>query len=287
MYKKFCLWGGCIAGSFLLLLFLASTIDRLFMPVVTLTKPRQGSISYTYATEATGNPMPDTVITAEEAGTLIHVYVGVGDTVQAGDILCDTTQGSIFAPYDGLVCHISVLEGESYRAEVSLVELMCGEAAISFSVSVSREKGGIYSVGDRVTVTKPQGKSAQTQEAEITHIQLNADLRTYTMTVTLSSAKDYVYGDLYRLDFYKESPSYDTLIPVSLLHSTGDAGTYTFFMATPREKANTYTVTRVTVHTVYEENNLYAAVKWSIPEDCFLVSSTDRSLTDGGIVRTE
>ncbi len=235
-YKKFILWGAGLLASFLLLLYLASTIDRLFMPVVTLTVPRSGTLSYGFTTEAPV-PIPE---------------METGDAVGAGN---ETTE----------------LPAEP----------------LPLTVTVSRETGAWLAVGDPVNAERAAGSRVERHAAVVTAIRVSPDLRTLAVDVTLPDTVETVPGELWQLSFGKTSEAYDTLVPLSALRGTGEDGVYDLFLAVPADKANTYTVTRVSVSTVYEQNDTLAAVKWHIAEGVMIITSTDRALTDGATVRTE
>ncbi len=235
-YKKFILWGAGLIASFLLLLYLASTIDRLFMPVVTLTAPRSGTLSYGFTTEVQV-PIPE---------------IETDETVETGD---ETTE----IPAEPL----------------------------PLTVTVSRETGAWLAVGDPVNAERAAGSRVERHVAAVTAIRVSPDLRTLSVDVTLPDTVETIPGELWQLSFGKTSEAYDTLVPLSALRGTGEDGVYDLFLAVPADKANTYTVTRVSVSTIYEQNDTFAAVKWHIPEGTRIITTTDRALIDGATVRTE
>ncbi len=232
-YKKFILWGAGLIASFLLLLYLASTIDRLFMPVVTLTAPRSGTLSYGFTTE-------------------VQVPIPEIETDETGD-------------------EIAVPAAEP----------------LPLTVTVSRETGAWLAVGDPVNAERAAGSRVERHAASVTAIRVSPDLRTLEVDVILPDTVETVPGELWQLSFGKTSEAYDTLVPLSALRGTGEDGVYDLFLAVPADKANTYTVTRVSVSTIYAQNDTFAAVKWHIPEGTRIITSTDRALIDGATVRTE
>ncbi len=235
-YRKFILWGTGLLASFLLLLYLASTIDRLFMPVVTLTAPRSGTLSYGFTTEVQV-PFPE---------------LETDETVEIGD------------------------ETTAIPAE-----------PLPLTVTVSCETGAWLAVGDPVNAERAAGSRVERHTAEITAIRVSPDLRTLSVDVTLPITVVTIPGELWQLSFGKTGEGYDTLVPLSALRGTGEEGSYDLFLAVPADKANTYTVARVSVSTIYERNDTFAAVKWHIPEGTRIITSADCALTDGATVRTE
>ncbi len=232
-YEKFILWSACLLATFLLLLYLASTIDRLFMPVVTLTAPRSGTLSYGFTTE-------------------VQVPIPEIETDETGD-----------------------------ETAVPAAE------PLPLTVTVSRETGAWLAVGDSVNAERAAGSRVERHAAAVTAIRVSSDLRTLEVDVTLPDTVETIPGELWQLSFGKTSEAYDTLVPLSALRGTGEDSVYDLFLAVPADKANTYTVTRVSVSTVYEQNDTFAAVKWHIPEGTRIITSTDRALIDGATVRTE
>ncbi len=232
-YRKFILWGAGLLASFLLLLYLASTIDRLFMPVVTLTAPRSGTLSDGFTTE-------------------VQVPIPEIETGETGD-----------------------------ETAVPAAE------PLPLTVTISRETGAWLAVGDPVGAERAAGSRVERHAAEITAIRVSPDLRTLSVDVTLPDTVETIPGELWQLSFGKTSEAYDALVPLSALRGTGEDGVYDLFLAVPADKANTYTVTRVSVSTIYEQNDTFAAVKWHIPEGTRIITSTDRALIDGATVRTE
>lgn len=87
----------------------------------------------------TGTIVPDesTIFSATTQGTVTDVHFSVGDDVNTGDIIIETDEEEITAPFDGRILHISTFVGDRVDMTKSLVEVGYRSNHIEFLASDS------------------------------------------------------------------------------------------------------------------------------------------------------
>jgi hypothetical protein len=169
-------------------------------------------------------------------------------------------------------------------ASPSSAAVMIAEAdgGMSIAISVTEDQAAALAVGDNATVYAG-GASYQTAIESIAPSTSKSG--SFDLTFPLPSAAG-VPGASATVRVSKRTANYDTIIPLSALHSDSD-GDFVYTVSQDTSALGTVmTVARVDV-TILDQDNNRAALNGGVSQRDTIVSRTDRGLSDGDRVRLE
>ena len=194
------------------------------------------------------------------------------------EMLGETGEGNLFAPFDCTVTHLSCKVGDTVEKNQELCVIETERGGYTLSFTVAPELSELLTVGDEAAVGNGYVDKGIT--AVLTGIKMADNGKRLTFSVKGNVAS----GDELTLYIGKQSADYDLVIPDTALH-TDSAGSYVLVVESlPNRLGSQYAARRAEVEILASDDHA-CAVRGAVNGGDWVVINTDSPIADGDQVK--
>jgi hypothetical protein len=277
----------------IVLTFFSKSFYNYRLPVVTVTLPKQGNLSFTVEGEAELTYSDINSVYANVDGRIQKILVTKGETVEVDQCLMQiAVSGSedvydVVATKSGVITSVGVEEGMyvSSMQNTVLYEIAMLSDEWNCTLVISEEQLEYVDTGNKATIEFTDTK--EKIEGEIQSVVAYAGQNTtgYQVNILVRSEDDSLAGKRVNIVIEKDSIQYDTLIPTAALCK--DAVGYYVLVLQQSDSVlgNGYEAKRMSVD-LLDSDDTYCAVR-GLPTDESVIIASTGNITDGSDVYYE
>ncbi len=291
--NKFTKVFGIFIGIVLLLTFLSKSIYNYQLPVVSVSSPKQGKISFTVdgTTEVSYSHVDSQYANID--GRVKDILVQIGDEVQKGQCIMQfEMEGTeeikeIIAEHDGIITSIGVEKGMYVSSMQNTIIYEIAEKSEEWAVTlfITDEQLEYVDLDSTANVEVKDVNERFVGEIQSIVPYANESKTGYLVRILFCSEDMKIVSRQAKVTISKDSPQYDALIPVAALRK--DAVGYYVLVLHEEDSVlgEGYVAYRMSVD-LLDSDATYCAVR-GLPTDEIVIVASTSEITDGSKVYYE
>ncbi len=291
--NKFAKVFGIFIGMVLLLTFLSKSIYNYQLPVVSVSSPKKGRISFTVEGRAEVSYSYVDSIYANIDGRVKDILVQAGDEVQKGQCIMQFEMAGtgeiteIVAENTGIITSIGVKKGMYVSSMQNTIIYEVAEKSEEWTIAlfITDEQLEYVEVNGTANVEVEDVNERFVGEIQAIVPYANQSKTGYLVRILICSEDMEIVGRQAKVTIRKDSPQYDALIPVAALRK--DAVGYYVLVLQEEDSVlgDGYVAHRMSVD-LLDSDETYCAVI-GLPSDEIVIVAATSEITDGSKVYYE
>lgn len=285
--KNFAKVFGGFVGIVLLLTFFSKSIYNYQLPVVSVTAPKQGKLSFTVEGSAEVSYSSMESVYADVDGRVKEILVQPGDEVEKGQCLMKFEVAGaeelqeIVAEENGIITSIGVKKGMYVSSMQNTILYGIAEKSGEWTVTVFVTENQMPYVDEESVVNVQVADLNKNFNGNVRSVVSYADQNKtgYQAEIVITSDNQELAGKKAKVTIAKESEQYDTIIPVAALRK--DSLGYYVLVLQEEDSVlgNGYAAYRMSVDLLNSDEE-YCAVRGLPTDETVIIAST--STISGG-----